>query len=177
MSVRALARRAGLLHAAEAERWRDAWGAFWDDVRDAEPDAADALAELVRVATDAELDALADGTAPVLAEARAVAERWQAELDDALGPDPDAEAWAAWSDTPDALPRSPEPADLSLWPTTTPAPPPDSERTQAVRAFLRSRLAAAAPAERLAAAHALEFLAVARVLARQSPRRGDAEKC
>ena len=164
--TRALLRRADVLHSAEADRWRAAWTAFWTRVDRLDPAADAAFDRIMGAASDAELGAMADGTAEVLARATAVRDHWNAALDAEIGPDPDAEAWAAWDDTYHALPRQPDAVDLTVWPRSVPLPAcVDRARLESSQAYYRARLAEAhTPAETIAAAGTLRVLAVIEAL-------------
>jgi hypothetical protein len=161
-------RTADAFHAAEVERWREAWGAFWARVAALAPEADAALDRLTRAASDAELDAWADGSAPIFEAVRTLGAEWERALDAELGPDPCTNAWAAWHEgTFNALPRTPDaPLDLAAWPWTVEPPPPlDAARLDAERAFLLARLAeAATDAETMGAAYGLEFMATAEAI-------------
>ena len=176
MAVRTLARRADALHAAEAERWREAWGAFWARVATLAPEADAELDRLTRAASDAELDAWADGSASIFEAVRTLGAEWERELDAEIGPDPDADAWAAWHEaTFHTLPRAPDARpDLAAWPWTVGPPPPlDAARLDAERAFLLARLAeAVTDAETMGAAHGLEFMATAEAIVEARRGRG-----
>lgn len=134
-----------------------------------EPDATDALDEVIGGLSDDDLDAWAEGTRSPFGEAMTdLAATWDADLDAMLGPDPNAAAWDRWIEGVYLnLPCGNGAPDLSLWPHTVPPPPVDApDRWDRTRAFLRARLLASDACTVTLAALLLEQMATVEILAR-----------